>query len=502
MSRIVMIDDDRALCRSVQLQIEAQGHEVHPAYTGQDGLALCRQVRPDLILLDLKLPDMSGLDVLSALKKELPPVPVVLITGTQDMKAAIEAMREGAFDYLRKPFETGEILLALEKSQRFRRLEEAARRGGETLVPPAEELPAGEIIGRSRAVLEVIKQIGRLARHRDTVLVTGESGTGKELVARALHEASTPERPFLAINCSAIVTTLPESELFGHEKGAFTGAVERKRGKLEVAGEGTLFLDEIGDLPLELQGKLLRVLQEREFERVGGIETLPMRARVLAATHQNLEARVRDGRFRQDLFFRIAVAQLHVPPLRERGEDVLLLAEHFLGRLARRLNRRVIGLSSEARQALLDHPWPGNVRELENVLAKAVTISPGGVLTAEDLRPLLNASGAVWPGGTETVARPEMVPRPEPAAWPETAPDRETASLPGSARENPAPPGSLDERGTGDESAALFSLAEAERRHLARVFAATGGNVTHTARILEISPTTLRKKLLDYGLRD
>ncbi len=453
MNRIVMIDDDRALCRSMQLQLEHRGHQVRTAHSGTEGQELCSEWPPEIVFLDLGLPDMSGLEVLQRLREENADLLVVMITGTQDMRATIEAMREGAFDYLRKPFELDEIIVVMEK---------ASRLGAQ--VPPAtaseedSQAGPGEIVGKDRRILDVLKQIGLLSQNRETVLVEGESGTGKELVARALHEAGTPAQPFVAINCSAIVATLPESELFGHEKGAFTGADQRKTGRLEHAGEGTLFLDEIGDLAPDLQAKLLRVLQEREFERVGGLEPIAFRARVIAATHRDLKAEVAAGRFREDLFFRLAVARLRVPALRDRQGDIPLLANHLIQDLSKRLHRRVSGIHESALVSLMAYDWPGNVRELQSVLARAITLSRGDVLTAEDFEPLLR----------QARGRPEAEPSESP----------------------------------GEDRAPVLSLREAEKEHIGKAYRACGGNVTRTAKLLEISPTTLRKKLKGYGLRD
>ncbi len=490
MSRILVIDDDQALCRSVQLQLETHSHQVHVTHSGQAGLQACRALAPELVFLDLMLPDIGGLEVLDQLRERTPDLPIVLITGSQDMKAAIEAMRKGAFDYVRKPFDVGELLLAVEKSERFGALQRAARARDDRPYGSIEEAPpAGDILGRDRRIIEVIKQIGLLAGNRETVLIEGESGTGKELVARALHEAGAPGQPFVAINCSAIVETLPESELFGHERGAFTGASAKKIGKLEFAGEGTLFLDEIGDLPLELQGKLLRVLQEREFERVGGLESIRFGARVLAATHRDLEEEIAAGRFRQDLFFRLAVARIQVPPLRERGEDVLLLADYLLARWAQRMHRRMDGLTDDARALLRTYAWPGNVRELENVVARAITLTRGPLITALDLAPLIESHrrAPVVKDAAAAVKGAAPAVKDAAVAVKDTAPAVKDAAA-------------ADEQGRLSKGG-LVPLAAVEREHIIHVFEAMQRNVTRSARILEISPTTLRKKLDEYGLR-
>ena len=349
MSRVLIVDDDRALCRSLQIQLEGEGHEVRTSHSGNDGLTVLSGWQPDLLLLDLRLPDLDGLSVLKKVVMLSPGLPVVMITGELEMKAAIEAMRTGAFDYLRKPFDFEEVLLVIEKTDR-------RRTGYVPLTALTAPSPAvqdkRELVGVSRSILEIVKQVGLLSRSRVTVLIEGESGTGKELVARALHEASCPECNFVAINCSALAPALLESELFGHEKGAFTGAYAAKTGKLEYAGQGTVFLDEIGDMPLELQARFLRVLQEREFERVGGLASIPFQARVVAASNRDLEAMVTAGKFREDLFYRLAVTRLSLPPLRKRPEDIPVLSSYLVERIAHQLHSGVRGLDSAALELL------------------------------------------------------------------------------------------------------------------------------------------------------
>jgi two-component system response regulator AtoC len=438
--KIQIIDDDRALCRSLQLQLQRAGHEARWSCGVGEGLSAMGQWRPEAVLLDLNLPDGHGLDVLPSLVEAS--VPVVIMTGDPANQAAVDAMRAGAFDYLRKPFDLHELFRVL------------ARIAGQDKAPSPEgggakafRLP-GEMVGRDPKVLELHKQLGLLARSPVPVLIQGESGTGKELAARILHGARTPEGPFVAVNCSAVVPTLVESEFFGHEKGAFTGADQRKIGKIDHAAGGTLFFDEIGEMPLHLQAKFLRVLQEQEFVRVGGLQPIQVRARFVAATNRKLPDEVRAGRFREDLYYRLSVVTLTIPPLRERRADIPDLARSLLERIAGRLGRSVTGLADDALALLAAQEWQGNVRELENVLTRTLALSASSTLTAEDLRAHL--------------------PRPEGRA--------------------PHPPPSL-------------TLADAERAHIARVLALQGWNITQTARALDISPTTLRKKIEDYGLR-
>ncbi|NQT20549.1 MAG: sigma-54-dependent Fis family transcriptional regulator [Planctomycetes bacterium] len=446
MSVILIIDDDKALCRSLEIQLGSHGHEVHSAHTASDGAAALAGCTPDLLLLDLKLPDRTGLDVLHDLEAHGHDFPVVMITGQQDTKATIEAMRSGAFDYLRKPFDFDSVLLVIEKAQRLK----ADRCKVVPALPPdAQHEGTCEIVGAHEKIVEVVKQIGLLSRSSVTVLVQGESGTGKELVARALHEASAHGKPFVAINCSAVVSTILESELFGHEKGAFTGADSRKTGKLEFAGEGTVLFDEIGDMPLELQAKILRVLQEREFERVGGLETIPFEARVIAATNHDLEALVEEGKFRQDLFYRLSVSRIEVPPLRERRGDIRLLVSHLIRRISRKLHRPIEAVEEEALRALESYDWPGNVRELENALTRAAALAKSPILAVDDLEFSFGSPKALPTGSSEIV-----------------------------------------------------SLQEAEKEHIHKALIATGWNITHTAKALRISPTTLRKKIAEFGLKD
>ena len=442
MNRILIIDDDRALCRSLEIQLTQEGHRVESAHSGGDGLRKIADFDPGLVLLDVHLPDMDGLDLLQKIQQARSQLPVVIITGRQEMKVAIEAMRRGAFDYLRKPFDLDEIFILLEKAAR---LEKTSRTVESASVTLSEE-PA-EIVGSSRPVIELMKQIGLLARSRVTVLIEGESGTGKELVARALHEASSAGKPFVAINCSAVVPTLLESELFGHEKGAFTGADNRKTGRLEHAGEGTVFLDEIGDMPLALQAKILRVLQERSFERVGGLEQIDCRARIIAATNRDLDKLVAEGAFREDLFYRLAVSRLRVPALRERREDIPTLALHLLARIGHKIHRPLAGIDPLVMKQFEIYDWPGNVRELENVLTRAAALARGSVITAVELG-----------------LRPSS-----------------------DAKAGPAPK-------------QIRPLRDVENEYIRLSLEATGWNITKTARLLEISPTTLRKKIEDYSL--
>ncbi|MBM4118238.1 sigma-54-dependent Fis family transcriptional regulator, partial [bacterium] len=327
---LLIVDDDRALRRSLELELAGRGFAPRSAATLAEGEALWRIAEPDLVILDLKLPDGEGLELLARMGEAGSRARVVMITGHHDMEKALAAMRLGAFDYVHKPLDVDELDRVLDRALAEIRAAETARTP--ELEAALAESGAPRLHGKSRALLELHKAIGQASRGRANVLIRGESGTGKELVARIIHWNLAPGAPFVAVNCSALVPTLLESELFGHEKGAFTGALARRRGRLELAGAGVLFLDEIGDLPLDLQAKLLRVLQERRFERVGGAQALDFAAVVIAATHRDLEALVASGAFREDLYYRLKVVEIGVPPLRERKEDIPLLVAAFLAR--------------------------------------------------------------------------------------------------------------------------------------------------------------------------
>ena len=379
MAHLLLIDDDPALIREqVQLAFPAPDHQVVVAETGAAGIASVLAAPPDAILLDLRLPDQSGLEVHGAIRAIDARIPVIFVTMTKTADAAIEAMKQGAFDYLPKP-------LNLEQMRRVvgEALEVAARMRSPVVLAqtPLNLEVEGAIFGSCPAMLETYKAIGRVAAQDVTVLITGESGTGKELVARAIYQHSARSKaPFFALNCAAIPDNLLESELFGHEKGAFTGADRRRIGRFEQCNGGTILLDEIGDMPIALQPKILRLLQEQTFERVGGSETIRTDVRVIAASHRDLKARVAEEKFRADLYYRLAVFTIHLPSLRERGDDLLMLVRHYLLRFSRQLGREVSEVSAEALDQLRSYPWPGNIRELQSVLKQALLHASGTVL--------------------------------------------------------------------------------------------------------------------------
>jgi nitrogen regulation protein NR(I) len=382
MAKLLVVDDEPNVLYSIEKGLQSDELEVVVAATGRQGIELVEQTRPDAVILDVRLSDMSGLDVFDRIRQAAPRLPVIIITAYASTETAIEAMKRGAFEYLLKPVDLHQLREVVRRALELSRFRH---------VPAVfEDEDASEdaerIIGHSAAMQEVYKAIGRFAPRDETVLITGESGTGKELVARALfHHSSRANAPFLALNCAAIPETLLESELFGHERGAFTGAERRRIGKFEQAHEGTLFLDEIGDMSPATQAKILRILQEHSFERLGGNETIQNDVRLLAATNKNLEAEVAAGRFRQDLFYRLNVFAIRLPPLRERREDVPLLIEHFLRRFSRGLSRTVHSVAPEALVCLQAYDWPGNVRELQNVLKYALIQAAGTIVTLECL---------------------------------------------------------------------------------------------------------------------
>lgn len=457
---VLVAEDDRAIRFSLARALKGDGYRVLEAGDGDEALAQIELHRPDAVLLDLKMPGRDGLDVLAALGPALADLPVIVITAYGGSAPAIEAMRRGAYDYLTKPFDLDEVQLTLKRALRQRALSSEvkalrAQAGEEPAADRADREDAEpELVGQSAAMRGVFKSIGLAAATEAPVLIIGESGTGKELVAAALHRHSDRAAgPFIRVNCGALPENLIESELFGHERGAFTGADRQKPGRFERASGGSIFLDEIGELPMSAQAKILRVLHQREFERVGGTEILTTDARVVSATHRDLSKEVAAGRFREDLFYRLNVARIVIPPLRDRPEDIPLLAEHILRRVERRQGWGALALSSEALATIRDRPWPGNVRQLENALMRAVIAARGRTILPEHLDALEPLDPAI-----------------------------------------PVP-------GDPSESLPLRALlAEVERGAIQRALKACGGNRTKTAERLGISRRQLFDKIREYDL--
>jgi DNA-binding NtrC family response regulator len=389
MERILVIDNEARMCELLRAALESSDVSVDTAYDGEEGLKKFRSENYAVVITDLKMPKLSGLELLEKIKQEAPGTDVILMTAYATAQTAVEAMKKGAYDYLIKPFDMDELRLKVQRLLEKKRLE---RENLDLRQQLKTRYRFDNIIGLSGKMQDVFRLVEMVSQTNTTVLIRGESGTGKELIAMAIHQNSPrAQHPFVAVNCAAIPENLLESELFGYEKGAFTGADRSKPGRFELAGEGTLFLDEIGDLPLSLQVKLLRVLQNREFERLGGLKPIPMRARIIAATNKDLEKEMREGRFREDLYYRINVFPIFLPPLRERKEDILPLVEYFTKKLN---NGQPVPLATETQQILLNYHWPGNVRELENVIERAVILSQGGPIRPEHLPPHLQTSSA------------------------------------------------------------------------------------------------------------
>ncbi|HWN69424.1 MAG TPA: sigma-54 dependent transcriptional regulator [Haliangium sp.] len=449
-ARILIVDDERgirALCGDV---LRRAGHEVEVADTGTAGLAAARARRFDLIFCDINLPGVDGLSMLPSLLDRDDPPTVILITAFPSIETAVRGMKLGARDYLAKPFTPDELRMVCDRALG----EDAMRRENAEL---RHALAYGNLIGRAPAMLQLMDTVAKVAGADINVLIAGESGTGKELVARALHyQGARASRPFVPVNCGALVDTLLESELFGHVRGAFTGAEQAKRGLFLAADGGTLFLDEIGELPLALQPKLLRALQNGEIKPVGGIEAQRVDVRVVAATNRDLAQAVAKSTFREDLYYRLNVITIDVPPLRERREDVPLLAQYFAASAARRARRGCPDISPAALEWLQAQPWPGNVRQLENAIERAVVLAAGNTLGIDDFQP---RTGSM--------------------------------SMPASTSTSGKQPGTADD---------LLSLDELERLHILRVLEACAGQKTRAAAILGINRTTLWKKLRHYGI--
>ena len=444
--RILVVDDDDALCELLEEDLRRRGHQVFSARRVAAARDLLHQQDIDIVLTDLKMPDVTGIDFCAELQDNRPDLPVVIMTAFGSLETAIAALRAGAYDFVTKPVDLDILSISLERALQHRQLQEKVRLLKDQV---RRQQPDGELLGDSAAMKTIRRQIARLAELDTAVLISGESGTGKELVAQALHRQSgRAEGPFVAVNCAALPENLLESELFGHVRGAFTDAREARQGLFVEASSGVLLLDEIAELPLALQPKLLRVLEDHKVRPLGGGREIDCDVRVLAASHRKLEEAVKEGRFRSDLFYRLNVIELELPPLRERGNDILLLAQHFIEQLARKFNKSVGGLAQPAAACLLGYPWPGNIRELHNVIERALALTVHDSLTVEDLPDQVRQIGGAGP-------------------------------IPGV----PAGEGQI------------LPLEEVERRYLRQVLDQLGGNRTLAAKLLGVDRKTLYRKL-------
>jgi len=447
--KILVVDDDASHRQMLDAVLSAEGYEISHADDGQSAIAAVEERFYDVILMDVRMSNVGGIEALKRIKEMSPGIPVVIMTAYASVSTAVEALKSGAYDYLTKPLDIEELKVQVSKALHHRQLEQENLYLKERL---GDRFDFTKIIGRSAAMGHLFESMALVAPTEATVLIAGESGTGKELIANAVHQNSLRrDRPFIKVNCAALPETLLESELFGHEKGAFTGALARKEGRFHLAHRGSIFLDEIAEMSPATQAKILRVLQEREFEPIGSTQTVKVDTRVITATNKNLAEEMQQGRFREDLYYRLNVVTLAVPPLRDRREDIPLLADLFLKRYAEKNRRHIKGFSPRAMDALMRHPWHGNVRELENVVERAVIMARGDVITPGE-----------FPDGLKELD--------------DGAKDAELGLKPGR------------------------SLKDVEREMILRTLEEAGGNRTHAARILGISRRTLQLKLKEYGI--
>lgn len=459
--QILVADDEPNLRKMLRAQLERWGYEVHLAENGRQAMEVLEDNYIDIVITDLRMPDVDGMTLLKHVHKQYENLPVIMITAHGTVDTAVEAIKLGAFDYITKPYDRQSLKSIVTKAARTRELQNQEA----SLATDASG--RFRIIGRSALMLEIFDVISRVAATPSTVLLTGDSGTGKELIARALHENSQrKDAPYIRVNCAAIPPTLIESELFGYEKGAFTGADNPKPGRFELADNGTLFLDEIGEISLEMQVKLLRAIQEGEFERVGGVATTKVNVRLITATNQDLRQRIAEGLFREDLFYRLNVVNIHLPPLSQRTEDIPLLAAQFLERYNERLGKSITGFDDDAMDTLLRHPWPGNIRELENVVERCVLFCDDDIISVQHLPPDLldDAATAIQTDGSANLE------------------DVDIAS------------------GLKVQIRAL--TANLEKQLIIRALEQTGRNVTRAAQLLKISRKSLQTKMKEFGLRD
>jgi len=443
-NKILIIDDDESQLELLNIFFSGKGYAVHCSTTAKEGLDAHKTFQPDVTILDIRLPDMDGIEVLRRLGTENSSAHVIMITAYHDMETTVKAMKLGAYEYITKPIDLDELDDAV---SRVLKNSSMLKPGEMTRSKSASQ--SGPMIGKSKPMKEVFKLIGMLSENTVTVLIEGETGTGKELIAKAIHDYSThKDHPFIPINCASIMETLLESELFGHEKGAFTGAFAAQRGKFELAGEGTIFLDEMGEISGELQAKLLRFLQDKVFQRVGGEKYLKSKARVIAATNKDLLQMVHAGTFREDLYYRLSVARIHVPALRERKEDIPILINHMLQEINTELGKNIETVDEKAILRMIEYDWPGNVRELKNVLTRAAIATRGETIRNDTIIPFLG----------------------------------------------------VEKKQKGNPTGFALSLQEVEREHILKILNYTNGHITKTAEILGISRPTLRQKIRQYKI--
>ena len=463
MAHVLIVDDEVNIRRVLAAMLKREGYEVTTAADGEQALAVLAKTPVHVVVTDLVMPRLGGMELLRRVGQEYPDVPVIVITAHGTVDSAVAALKAGAFDYVTKPFEQEELKKVIAKAARAHDLE---RQNLHAILNDGDRPP---LVGASTPMRAIYEMVARVADSPSTVLITGESGTGKELIAKALHRGSSRrDKPLIKVNCAAIPKDLVESELFGYERGAFTGAVGSKPGRFELADGGTLFLDEIGEVPVEMQVKLLRALQESEFERVGGIKTLRVDVRLIAATNRDLKQLIADGKFREDLYYRLAVVPIVLPPLRERREDIPLLVQHFIEKYDQRLGKRVEGIEEEALQILMAYAWPGNIRELENLMERSVLFADGPLIQASALPDSLREKGAQPPVPIAAVGPLGAIAAPSGASMKEIV---------------------------------RQAQAELERELITRALEETGGNVTRAAKRLQISRKSLQVKMKELGLR-
>jgi Nif-specific regulatory protein len=480
-AKILVADDELNLRRVLVALLRRDGHDVVQAANGSEAIERLADV--DVVITDLRMPQADGMDVLRAAAKNHPHVPVIMITAYGSVGQAVEAIKAGAFDYIEKPFEQDSIKTIVDKAIGQAVANRSAPRP--TLYADPETRGRYGLVGQSVEMHSIFDIIAKVADTPSTVLITGESGTGKELVAKALHEQSSRKsEPFIKINCAAIPKTLMESELFGYEKGAFTGATTSKPGRFELADGGTLFLDEIGEIPVEMQVKLLRAIQESEFERVGGLKTIKVDVRLITATNRDLEQEIQRGNFREDLYYRLNVVPLQIPPLRKRSGDIPLLVQHIIKKFNERLKKQISGIADDALAALEMHVWPGNIRELENVLERTILFCKNERIERADLQ--LATTAPVEPPVVRTTTSGVMAPIVDDEIDDDEAVSGELAG---------ASSGSLKDIVRAETS-------RVERELIVKALDETGGNVTQAARLLKISRKSLQMKMKELGLRD